>query len=545
MDKRAAKIAKLQALSTQFCQQLPHRMQEIAQAWQQVKQADNDQSDSINTLLHLIHSLAGSAGTFGYIRLGEKARYVELELQQRDLEKTNNSRLIDEALQHLQQLSEQKADENSYHNKIEQSIEEEISEGNKDVYILEDNTLLASEIVKQLEYFGYQACAYETAQALRKAYQQKLPVALIADIVLPDGDLKGPKIAKELNALSNKNIPVIFISVRSDWLARLTALRAGGVAYISKPIDFSQLVEQLDKLSGRTIEHPYRVLVVDDTPLLAEHYATVLKTAGMETQAITDPAKLLDTLAEFPPDFILMDIYMPHCTGIEAAQVIRQHSSYQSLPIVYLSTEGALQKQLEALSVGGDDFLKKPISDTHLITAVSTRAKRFRELNALMTQDSLTGLLNHINLKLALERELACWQRHERLVNFVMIDIDKFKQVNDEYGHPIGDRVIKSLARLLSQRLRKTDVVARYGGEEFAIVLTNINVDQAYVLVDGLRETFSKLEHVADIGMFKCTFSAGIAQMSVKHDMFSLIKSADEALYQAKSNGRNQVVVYS
>ena len=308
------------------------------------------------------------------------------------------------------------------------------------------------------------------------------------------------------------------------------------------PINYDQLAEQLDLVSGTNQEAEYRIAIVDDSPLLVEHYSAVLESAGMATLMVKDPSDLLDVLPTFVPDLILMDLYMPNCSGIDAAAVIRQHTGYTSIPIVYLSTEKEVSRQLEAMRAGGDDFLQKPIADEHLVTAVRLRARRFRDLNALMNRDSLTGLLNHINLKLRLEREISRVKRGDANLAFAMLDIDLFKSVNDTYGHPVGDRVIKGLARLLINRLRKGDIAARYGGEEFAIILADTSSDAALQVIDNLRRVFSEITFTHGKGDFSVTISAGIATCPPWVEVQAIIEAADEALYRAKQGGRNRVV---
>ncbi|MFA5083481.1 MAG: diguanylate cyclase, partial [Hydrogenophilaceae bacterium] len=237
-----------------------------------------------------------------------------------------------------------------------------------------------------------------------------------------------------------------------------------------------------------------------------------------------------------------MDLYMPGCTGIEAAQVIRQNPAYLNIPIVYLSAETDLAQQMAALRVGGDDFLNKTISDDHLLDAVAIRVERFRTLSNLMGRDSLTGLHNHIALKLALESELEHAQRVHATTVFAMLDIDHFKSVNDRFGHPVGDAVIKSLARLLTQRLRKSDIVGRYGGEEFAVILRDTDPARALALLDELRTRFAEVAHSHGGQTFNASFSAGIAHAPPHRGMEALIAAADQALYRAKADGRNRVV---
>jgi len=537
-DVKPDKASKLRALQQRFIKELPDRLDVIEQQWRTVNVAD-----AKNDFLRLVHSLAGSAGTFGFFRLGDQAREIEMMIPQLSGSSADagSNEAIEQGLLKLQELAAQGPEKVVQASKS--SVDSESTSDNRQalIYVLEDDISLAEDTARQLQHFGYRAEVFHSADALHAAVARQVPDALLADVHLPEGEDAGPQAAADLRKGATQEIPVIFISGLDSWKDRLNAVRAGGQSYLSKPINFSLLLDELEAVIGYEHEAHYRILVVEDTVLLAEHYAAVLETAGMQTEILNDPAKILDVLAVYRPDLILMDIYMPGCTGVEAAQVIRQHPAYTNLPIVYLSTEKALEQQLEALRVGGDDFLQKPISDTHLVTAVRIRARRFRELTALMNRDSLTGLLNHINLKLSLEREVSQAQRRCSPLSFVMLDIDLFKSVNDTYGHPVGDRVIKSLAHLLSKRLRKGDIAARYGGEEFAVILPDTRVEDAYTLIDDLRKQFAAISYAHDSEEFSVTFSAGIASCPPNTEMEGLIAAADNALYKAKNAGRNQV----
>ncbi len=266
----------------------------------------------------------------------------------------------------------------------------------------------------------------------------------------------------------------------------------------------------------------------------------MMRAAG-GARAFTDPFAALEALVDFKPDLLLTDLYMPQMSGIEFAGVVRQKANYDALPIMFLSHEHNIDDHLDALRVGGDEFLLKPIRDEHLVGAVSIRAGRFRTLNALMSIDGLTGLLSQITTKLQLEELLPLALRRNTPCVSVMIDVDYFKSVNDRFGHPAGDRVLRMLARSLKQGLRSSDIVGRFGGEEFAVVLPDTSMDDAVLLVNSLRERFSGLPQQNGNEVFQVTFSAGVA-CSLQHGRMSqLIEAADRALYRAKSAGRNCV----
>ncbi|MDO9466040.1 MAG: diguanylate cyclase, partial [Thiobacillus sp.] len=236
---------------------------------------------------------------------------------------------------------------------------------------------------------------------------------------------------------------------------------------------------------------------------------------------------------------ILMDMYMPNCTGVEAARIIRQHDEFLSTPIVYLSGETNVALQVDAMRLGGDHFLTKPFNPVFLNAIVKSKIERYRALRRTMYNDSLTGLLNHSSGKNTLDMLLSHVAHEGGFLSVVMMDIDHFKQVNDSYGHPVGDQVIRSLSWLLKQRLRKQDVICRYGGEEFLIALPHTDAEQAFVIMDRIRQDFSQIRHPHSGGHFSATVSGGIATYPLYQNSDSLIKAADEALYMAKRTSRN------
>jgi diguanylate cyclase (GGDEF)-like protein len=263
----------------------------------------------------------------------------------------------------------------------------------------------------------------------------------------------------------------------------------------------------------------------------------------MKVKTLNNPMNIMKVLAEYKPDLILMDIYMPECTGLELAKVIRQEAAYINLPIVFLSTETNVDKQYEALRLGGDDFLQKPIQDEHLVSSIISKAQRSRQLGSIIMRDSLTGLLKHSKIKELLQIELLRARRQKLPLAFAMIDIDHFKQINDNYGHMTGDCILHNFARSLQQNLRKTDIIGRYGGEEFAIIFPDTSGLEAIQILDKLRISFAQTEQHYEDNIFKVTFSAGVSVLSDSGSHTKMIQMADEAMYQAKEQGRNFLVL--
>ena len=411
------------------------------------------------------------------------------------------------------------------------------------IFVVEDDLNLAEELKTQLSYFGYEVTVFNTLKAFRLALQQTDAVVVLMDVTFPGDSIGGVKLMHELQQGREVPVPVVFLSSHDEFNTRLEAVRAGGIAYLIKPVNIGNLVDKLDNLTSTKPVAPYRVMIVDDSLALTAYHGAVLEQAGMEVKALNDPLKVTDMLPEFSPDLILIDLYMPECSGLDLAKVIRQLDAFVSIPIVFLSAESNIDKQNIAMGLGGDDFLTKPIEPQHLISSVTNRIRRSMMLRSFMVRDSLTGLLNHTAIKDMLDGEVAWAMRHKKPLSFAMVDIDLFKLVNDNHGHPAGDRVIKSLSRLLKQRLRSSDLVGRYGGEEFAVVLVDADAAAAMKVLDTIRNDFSRLRHLADENEFRVTFSCGVADISEFPDAARLCDAADKALYQAKHAGRNQVTL--
>lgn len=336
---------------------------------------------------------------------------------------------------------------------------------------------------------------------------------------------------------------IMGLQLPHDFDALKLALRVGCDFCFPVGTPQSVIMARIVKLCGSEEEPPYRVLVVEDSKTASTLIQRTLKESGVESMAISKPQEVLTALTKFQPDLVLMDMYMPGCTGVEVTRVIRQHEEFLSTPVVYLSADTSIALQVDALRLGGDHFLTKPFNPVILNAVVRSKIERYRILRRSMFLDSLTGLLNHTTSKQRVDAAVTAAFAEDTPLCVAMIDIDHFKKVNDTYGHPMGDQVIRSMAWLLKQRLRKTDAVGRYGGEEFLVILPQADAERAGQLLDRIRIDFSEFRHPVNGTSFACTFSCGIAQLTPGMTALSVVKLADEALYRAKREGRNQIVV--
>ncbi len=409
------------------------------------------------------------------------------------------------------------------------------------VALLLDDPEASRHLARQLDIFGCEAQSLDSAAALLSCVREYPPVAVVLDIDF-SGTGKGLLLGARLRQLGGESIALVFHSLAEpDTRVRLEAVKAGGRAFISGPLEAWNTLEALEPLLNEGPWQPFRVLVIDDSSAQARHTERLLNNVGMVTRSLNDPLETMAALADFQPDLIILDMYMPDCTGTELAQAIRHNDRYVSVPIVYLSAEGDTDKQLDAMSEAGDDFLTKPISSRQLVTVVRNRAARARSLHARMVRDSLTGLYNHTYILRELDDACDRAQRDRQPLVFAMLDIDHFKRLNDVHGHALGGRVIKSLSLFLKQRLRTTDLIGRYGGEEFAVVMPDTTLGCALKVLGDILQHFSTIQFPTQSKGVSCTFSGGVAIVRPGMSGHSLASQADAALYRAKHQGRNRI----
>lgn len=419
----------------------------------------------------------------------------------------------------------------------------ELSPSERIVYLCDDDPVQCENLAAQISCFGFKVFTFESIKEFSMKVVASPPDVIIMDMVHQGSQTEGADVIQEIMAALKEPIPVIFLSAQNDLQAHLAAVRAGSSAYFVKPANPSALCSTLHRLTTIEENEPYRIMIVEDDIYMSQIYATILKEAGMETVILNDPLRAMPVLSEFRPDLILMDMHMPGCNGMELAKSIRQMEAYIGTPIVFLSSETDIDLHFDARRMGGDEFLIKPIKPNHLISAVSVRAERMKLIRSFMIKDSMTGLYNHSTIKEYLSMHIEKAKRHCINICFAMIDIDLFKNVNDTYGHPVGDQVLISLASLLKRRLRKSDVIGRYGGEEFAVILLGCSITEAFDILDQLRKNFAAICFTAKGATFSSTFSCGVTALSQTcNEMEKLCGSADEALYAAKRRGRNRVI---
>lgn len=410
------------------------------------------------------------------------------------------------------------------------------------VLVLEEGEGHGPALAPLLRQFNLAAKSLADRSRIEEAIDAYQPDVLVVDVAAWPGP-ETPIADITRLAVTRMLPPLVFVAPVADFATRLECVRAGGLAFFGRPVEIDRLVDSIEVLTAVRSDEPYRVLLVDDSLAAAAYHANLLREAGMVTRVVSDPLHILAVAEDFGPELVLIDTTRAACSRDELAAVLRQHDAYAGLPVVFIAAESEVGPRLGTDRLGGDGLLTKPVDPLHLIAAITLRARHHRQLRAMLQRDALTGLFNHSTTKQFLTTELLQVQRYGGRLAYTLIDIDHFGHINDSHGHPAGDRVIRGLAKLLSQRLRGSDIVGRHGGNSFAVVLTGTPGANARTVIDEIRDSFAGMHFFAGEHRLTATFSAGIVDADGFADAPSLGDAAQRMLAFAKQRGRNRCVL--
>ena len=331
----------------------------------------------------------------------------------------------------------------------------------------------------------------------------------------------------------------------------------------------------MSKNTSANTDAQIRILLVDDQPIIAEGIRRML--AGESDMQLTyceDPAQAIEKAVEIDATIILQDLVMPDADGMTLLRFYKANHETRDIPVIVLSSKEEATTKSEAFSYGASDYLVKLPDAIELIARIRAHAKNYilqkerdsaffalrqlkkqlessnKKLQELSTKDGLTGIANRRHFDETLETDLQDGLKNNTPVSLILIDIDYFKDFNDNYGHQLGDDCLKEVASLLSNAcLNPQDLAARYGGEEFVALLSGTEEAQALKVAERFNEVLERtcIEHKHS-GVAPCiTVSMGIATHDTgsSYNAKDLIEAADRALYKAKESGRNRAILAS
>ncbi len=375
------------------------------------------------------------------------------------------------------------------------------------------------------------------------------------DFAIVDGEMPNMNgielVEKMKKELGLENIPAVILTASDYDYFKKQAFEYGVFDYLKKPFKSGELLAYLKKFFEGTINRG-RVLVVEDSKLQNHTISQQLKLKHIQPISAYSGEDALEILLKGETiDTMLLDIHLPGASGFQIAKALKNDSRFSWIPIIGITAsegEDRINTMNKAFQSGIDDFISKPYNMIEFFARVMANIKRGKLIKKLKEEsemDSLTKLYNRRTVFKFLEKAFANAKRYNQDLSFLMIDIDKFKNVNDTYGHIGGDEILRSIAKTIQSSVRESDIAGRFGGEEFSVVMPNTDIQGAGMVAEKIRKTIEENGVEFNNSTVNVTVSLGVSTIDRKNDTLeNLVRKADEALYKAKDTGRNRVCVF-
>ena len=416
------------------------------------------------------------------------------------------------------------------------------------IFYLSDIAPFGRELTQALGQLGYAVDRLENPEELKEMLGSLAPDLIVIDAGFFDQIEHLGEFVKRVRQRVNGKLPLLAFSEHNDLNSRLKAMRSGVDAFIPMPMPAHEASLRVREMVETDSENPFRVMIVEDDRSQAMFAESVLRKAGMDTLAVTDPLDTLERLERFRPDLVLMDLYMPNITGMELTAIIRERDQFINTPIVFLSGEQDSEKHYEALSAGGDDFLAKPIRPKYLISAVTNRARRARLLarkRVLDPKDSTTGLYHRTEVIDRLNELLAHEDRSQQPGGVLFIEVEGAHAVREQKGLAVYEPLMRQVSATIASFARPDELAARYGDSSFLLLSPVRDVTELEALA---RQVADRLGHeLIEVEGHRVPISAriGVAAFTPQiADAADMLNAAERACARARALPGSHVVVY-
>ena len=480
------------------------------------------------------HSLIGSVGTFGFIRASEAARALELALADPvPARAPAMSTLIATLHRELQ------GDVPAPHGLQRTApVDDQLQ-----VLIVDDDLKLCERIAAEA---GTRAmrCEIATSPSQARALRAERPPSIVLlDLTFPpDGMTDAYTLLSELSA-ATPPIPVLVLTGTGAFTDRVEAARRGSRAFLPKSLLPAEVLDAVEQFLARDRLAATRVLVVDDDPAMLDAVSALLRGHDLEVSTLADPLRFWETLERVAPELLILDVDMPVINGPELCRTVRNDPRWSGLAVMFATAHTDAATIEEVFDSGADDYIPKPIVGPELVNRVANRLERVRLYRAQAETDYLTGLANRAKSDEGLTQLAALADRYSEPLSVAMLDLDRFKLVNDRHGHAAGDSVLRRLSEHLRRDFRGNDVVGRWGGEEFIVGMYGMTRENGVARLADTLQQFAEEEFTSDRETFRVSFSAGVAEYPLDgRDLAAVTRAADDALYRAKAAGRARVL---
>lgn len=294
------------------------------------------------------------------------------------------------------------------------------------------------------------------------------------------------------------------------------------------------------------IKEEKEILIVDDMPKNLQVLANLLSEEEYQITMATSGESALESVKDSIPDLILLDINMKGISGFETCKILKDDERYKDIPVIFLTARDEPDDIVKGFELGGVDYLTKPFYQAELLVRIKNILELFdlrKRLEQVAITDPLTTLMNRRGMIERLEQDISRLKRNSSKACLIISDIDNFKSINDTLGHDFGDYVLKCVAEILSNSLRREDLISRWGGEEFLIFLSDTTLENGYAIIDTIRESIATNNFELNGAKKQVTMTFGLTTIDENQTIDQNVKKADEFLYRGKTSGKN-IVIY-
>jgi len=421
----------------------------------------------------------------------------------------------------------------------------------KKILIIDDNKRLVAKLVERLSLNHVfddleiiEVTTYNEASSFISKNADVIELAIVSK-VLPDAtDGK----AVMLSSSNEINSIILFDTYDEDSKLDKKLLNINGVLKYYNKSDENYINRVIDFIHKTIRNSAYTALIVDDSKVYRERFRRDLQELNLNVITANDGQEALELFnsKKYDISLLITDYNMPRMDGIELVEKIRKEYNNDQLAIIAISVNAENEVLTKFIKVGANDYIHKPYSSEELSVRVNSNLntlEMFEKISNLANRDFLTGAYNRRYFFEVASSIIIKNYRKKSPIVLATVDIDKFKNINDTYGHDVGDIAIKETIRILNSNMRESDLVARFGGEEFCILLEDITLEDVQKFFEKIRSKFETNELIINKDLIiKYTVSIGVS-FQVSKDINQMIKNSDEALYEAKETGRNKVII--
>ena len=413
------------------------------------------------------------------------------------------------------------------------------------ILVVDDNKALAKLIVMQMEKTIDEmaidvAYSFAEAQMLINEHDKDYFMTIL-DLNLPDapnGEIVDYALSKGLSAI------VLTGSIDDETREKFINKDIVDYVYKGNMDDINYIFQMINRLSKN---RQYKVLVVEDSLPFRNMIKKILTSLQFKVLAAAHGEEAMSYFADNPDiNLIITDYRMPVKDGLEVLKEVRKEKDKNHLGVIVMTSPSDKTDASIFLKNGASDFIAKPFSKEELICRVNNTIEAMENINKIANfanRDFLTGVYNRRFFYSDVEEYVQAAEETNEPYAFAMIDIDYFKKINDTYGHDGGDRILKSIAKILNDNTKGSDIVARFGGEEFCVVLKKISQEEAVKFFVNLRAKVAENEVTIKKEKVKVTISIGVSFGNGHCEIDDMLEACDSALYTAKENGRNRVEI--